>query len=1214
MTSREITIRDAIARLDPAEFQNLCQELLTQYYDYEKPVHRGSATHSGAPAKGTPDTYWILPNGKFAFLECGHYQDRYKAIEKIKEDIEKCLEVERNELGSGKVVKIIIAYSCRRIAPADADSLRALDGRVELVNADQLAKLLAHEFQHLAKEHLGISVSSGQIMGLSEFVERSESSAFASSLKVALSGRESELENLASMLEAHQVVLLHGSPGAGKTRLALEAVRRYAEKCGVDAFAIKPNGLSIWDDLASDLPPESGAAILLDDANELTELKGFADFVSRRRDVKVVMTARNYARSLVVSSLSKFCKPYVIELGPLDQEAVGSIVKDEFGVTSDRAVQAIASICKGNMRLAYAASAAVKSSGSALFSSMPDLIEACYGDALGTLSRQEMHAASIVAVLGSHLVEDNSDLGALEGLMGVTHSQYVDACRNLYKMELVDVCKNMVAVAPAEQVLRDYLLYKVFYMDRILSLRKVDDLEHGAERCPDIAAILFNTFQSDGLVAELKEQVAEIWDSANDVRRWDLIPTYNTLLGDRALSHIVREVGSLPELGSDYISVGLLANPKSHTVRSRVLAALAPFLHSTRFGDAEEVYFKIIEEDVASCDDVLAVLVQRMGFSEDSYRDVFIYENAVLDRLFDRWKATGALRYAVVLIQYAKALLEHNYEGIPRVEGNKVFFPYGEHVFDESLVSLRRKALADLWAIRKKPALRFLCDSVVTDLKGASVDGGPGELWRATLQIAYEEYLSKVDAIDEVNLPAFACIEVQLRRENVLDGLALPYLHGNPVDDAVALVYARDFYGEDETEGLEASVAELDAAEISRMVEAICKATPYAKRQFPLYTLGQVLSAWLKDWDGDELPSPDDLILAGLPTYIVPFDMSREWVGRFGVKKMRSLAMGSPESVRCHWLQAIDTMRIDSSIEAGLDADIVNGARVCGEVIDFRHAMALDAAFPGFYGKYVAAVLEGAKGDPFKLRRLMPDNYEDSDQVEFASRDDNFAWIKKVATSMVASNDARWDEKAIRFILCRDSEFAPQIVPAIVANEAMYNMEVLGDAVWHLPNRLQVVDAVWRSTLECDMKYPSLMRPRFLKRFVKREVERDGEGVIGWLASKSIDDTGDVIVPVADVAMEMPAELKMRYVLELCEGGLTPEGLRSVPMFITGFGASWMGSEVPFLRGKIEFVDEVIAQLSGVDFVEHRLVLNEVKEGLERIIGDVEVREFIRPF
>lgn len=117
--SREIEIRDRITRLDPAGFQNLAQELLTQYFKYDKPVHRGSAAHSAATAPGTPDTIWLLPHNKFAYLECGHYPDRADAKSKIKLDIEKCLEAEKEELDSGQLVKIVIAYSCRRLDSSD---------------------------------------------------------------------------------------------------------------------------------------------------------------------------------------------------------------------------------------------------------------------------------------------------------------------------------------------------------------------------------------------------------------------------------------------------------------------------------------------------------------------------------------------------------------------------------------------------------------------------------------------------------------------------------------------------------------------------------------------------------------------------------------------------------------------------------------------------------------------------------------------------------------------------------------------------------------------------------------------------------------------------------------------------------------------------------------------------------------------------------------
>ena len=245
MMSREIEIRERIARLDPAAFQNLAQELLTQHFRYDNPVHRGSAARSAATAPGTPDTIWLLPHNKYAYLECGHYPDRAMARDKIEKDIEKCLETERNELKSGQLVKIVIAYSCRRLDSSDFSYLRGIDDRVDLVGTDEMASLLARRYPNLAREHLGIEVSTGQIMSPDEFESAVEKNSFASTLKVDLLGRDKEINELLAALEEYQFILVHGRPGCGKTRLCVEALRRFADFNGAEPLVIQSNKLPI---------------------------------------------------------------------------------------------------------------------------------------------------------------------------------------------------------------------------------------------------------------------------------------------------------------------------------------------------------------------------------------------------------------------------------------------------------------------------------------------------------------------------------------------------------------------------------------------------------------------------------------------------------------------------------------------------------------------------------------------------------------------------------------------------------------------------------------------------------------------------------------------------------------------------------------------------------------------------------------------------------
>lgn len=265
------------------------------------------------------------------------------------------------------------------------------------------------------------------------------------------------------------------------------------------------------------------------------------------------MTARNYAFEYVRNSVSKFCKPYSYEVNPLDEETALSVVENGFGIAKGRASADIIRLSRGNMRLACAAAEVAKERGIEVFSTMPSLIEACYGEKASSLGGDAKRAATIVSVLDAHRVEGNKDLDMLLAKFGISHDRYVDACAALCHDELVDACQDMVAVAPGEQVLRDYLLYQAFIVEKSLSLFDINELECGNTLCPRVVAILVNNFFSDELVSSLKSQLADIWSSANDETRWRMVEEYHVLLGEKGLGHILEAIEGCEPGNYDYL-------------------------------------------------------------------------------------------------------------------------------------------------------------------------------------------------------------------------------------------------------------------------------------------------------------------------------------------------------------------------------------------------------------------------------------------------------------------------------------------------------------------------------------------------------------------------------------------------------------------------------------------------------------------------------------
>lgn len=1210
LMSREIEIRDRIARLDPAAFQNLAQELLSQYFRYDKPVHRGSAARSAATAPGTPDTIWLLPHNKFAYLECGHYPERAEAKKKIEADIEKCLETERKELDSGQLVKIIIAYSCRRLDSSDLSYLRGIDGRVELVGTDEMASLLARRYPSLAREHLGIEVGTGQIMSPDEFESAVEKNSFASTLKDDLLGRDKEVSELLAALEENQFVLVYGRPGCGKTRLCVEALRRFAYGSSAHPLVIQSNKLPIWNDLANDVPKEAPSIIMLDDANELSGLEGFADFVSNRGNIKVLMTVRNYAFEHVKISISKFCRPYLYEVNPLDEETALNVVENGFGIAKGRASADIVRLSRGNMRLACAAAEVAKERGVEVFSTMPSLIEACYGEKASLLGGNAKMAATIVSVLDSHSVEGNKDLDKLLAKVGISHDCYVDACATLCPDELVDACQGMVAVAPGEQVLRDYLLYRAFIAEKSLSLSDVDELECGNARCPSIVAILVNNFYSEELISSLKSQLDDIWALANEEKRWGMVGEYHFLLGEKGLGHILGAIEGCEPGNYDYLTCRFDKSSGSYLPESRILVSLTPFFHAPQFDEPEELFFMALGKNILPPREAKEALTTAMCFNEDSYSDEFRYEKEVIERLTSDFRKTKENRYGVLLAYYAEALLAATYDGPTRMEGNKVTFIHGNHVYTEAMVGLRKRAIACLKELRGCSELSRLCDTVITGVRGIGGDDGAGRLWKETLEELYKGYVSRIEAIEICSLPGFVQLEKEFISQGVIAEEGLPFLDASPEERIAAQIFSEDSCGHDISEELTEVVRAASSAEVVKAISIVCSAGRQSSTYIPYPILRDVMIL-----GADALTECADLIiLSGVPAYAVPDDLLIRWIDLLGINRVRGLALKREENEILEWLSWIDEVRFkEFGVTPELARDIEEGADEYGETVSYEAAMEIDSATPGFFAKYAAGVLQKLERGSHAFRRLLPSNINNAEQRAFASKPEMLCLAEEILLNLVSGRSSYWDEDLLRFIISNDSQFPERAMPVLMEFDATYAMAHLGEAAWREENGEAATDGAWKGIEGVETSLQHMLEPFALKHFLNYAIEHCGDAVVTWLVSRSMRD-GKLVDYLPDVAMELPKNLKVKYIVLLCQEGLSSEELKKVPVIMSSFGASWSGSEIPLLQGKINFIEEVIENLPGVALIRHRMVLEDAIASVKRRIEYAEVDEFLRPF
>lgn len=807
-------------------------------------------------------------------------------------------------------------------------------------------------------------------------------------------------------------------------------------------------------------------------------------------------------------------------------------------------------------------------------------------------------------------MERNKDLDKLLAKVGISHDCYVDACTALCQDELVDACQGMVAVAPGEQVLRDYLLYRAFIAEKSLSLSDVDKLKCGNARCPSIVAILVNNFYTEELISSLKSQLDDIWALADEEKRWGMVGEYHFLLGEKGLGHILGAIEDCEPGSYDYLACRLDKNTGPYSLKSGILVSLSPFLHASQFGEPEELFFMALGKNILPPQEAKEALTTTMCFNEDSYSDEFRYEKEVIERLVSDYRRTKENRYGVLLAYYVEALLVATYDGPTRMEGNKVTFIHGNHVYTEAMIGLRERAIACLKELRDCSELSHLCDSVITGVRGIGGDDGTGRLWKETLEELYKGYVSRIESIEICSLPGFVQLEKEFISQGVITEEGLPILNASPEERIAAQIFLDDFPGHDISEELTEVVQTASSAELVKAILIVSSACRQCSTYIPHPILRNVMIL-----GADTLTEyAEPIILSGVPLYAVPDDLLIRWVDLLGVDRVRGLALKRQEIEIPEWLSRIDEVRVKKfGVSPELARDIEEGADEYGETVSYEPAMEIESATPGFFARYVSCVLQKLDRGSRAFYRLLPSNINNAEQRAFVSKPETLTLAEEILLNLVSGTSSHWNEDFLRFIVANDSQFPERAIPVLMEFNATYAMERLGEAVWREENGEAATDRAWRAIEGFEISLQCMLKSFALKHFLNYAIEHHCDAVVSWLASRSMRD-GELVDHLPDVAMELAKDLKVKYIVLLCKEGLSSEELKKVPVIMSSFGASRSGSEIPLLQGKIDFIEEVIENLPGVTYMRHRMVLEDAIASVKRRIEAAEVHEFLHPF
>lgn len=1221
-------IRKEIEIVDGGTFQILAQRCCLRKYGFKSPHYHGTREGSIKTIKGHPDSFYETSTGGWAFLEAGHIANRAQAMAKIKDDVQMCLDYEKQHPDMGSLDLIICCYSHSRFTPADINLLKEADPRVILVGPDEIAEMCV-TYPWLAYEYLGVEAGSTQICDLEKFISLTEEDAFAPSLKTELVERAQEIEDLLQILGANQAVCLTGKSGSGKTRLAIEACVQYSTTEKAEVLVIRPSRKPIYEALERCCSLDTKYLLLLDDANDLADLKLVWEYASLHENVKILATTRNYAKQQVVKQLHHLRRFEEYSVSPITNEAIEDVLKTQLGIKNQDYIQQIVSIAHGNMRLAILAGESAKTSGFQGITNIHDLLEACYEKKLAEFSANEKTAIAISSILGAHATEDNESLHALELKASIEHAQYLKACKSLHHKELLDMIQNYSAVNFEEQNLRDYFIRLAIVEDGIFKLRDIYTLPGGKKRVVDILNVILNVFYTEHARSNLVDQVLEIWAESADHDRIELIKTFGNLIPLESLAFLaaaIQSTSSNPER-CNYISIGL--ERKNHyEFESNALECIAGLLSNyEHWQAASDLVFDLLEKENGYIGDYCYIFDSLLKPSRSFLNESIARERHVFDRLKSLYETTDDSTYAVLLLRYIQNILNDEIEGTELGEGHQVIFYRATLQYTDELFALRKDCVSTLFNLRRASALTEMADSVAFGYKGLFLEGSPS-LATETCRLILENYhLPEMPA-------SYSCLKAiwSFRRSNEKALLEFGWIdklfNATPITKLVSYSMGLKWRLADSDDKLSLELQE----HIAPMTESdwtsflsMLQVDQTNNVEFD-YRIQRILTWAIEYYRNRDSRIQKLLSNAFLSLRISPWhDFDSVFSSLESLHQSEDIRQiiiaKTPPELTASWLACYDTYALTKTNDyATFALNVLNGLSEYGEVIELKSIVRADGAQPGFLGKYCRALIESTLVQPSRLCCFPANLDEDTICSLDASLDhnDNLMQVEEFLCFLLKNSGDYWCGEEIGLcVIKKDPSYIKDFLRTWIEHDSETHFsrdQNIGELFWGISNPVDALPLLPEIQKDLPSDFPSdYCFKKCILSIVNTGINKGHRvDLLEWLSSEAISETPFSKIATG-VGTSLNYEIRTEFCIALCEKNAPMDVFVQAAVAMPFNGMSWSGSEIPVIDRKIEYMSNLAKLLLEQGFPKYCSRLQESLRCLRKSKSAVEIREFVSP-
>jgi len=489
---------------------------------------------------------------------------------------------------------------------------------------DSLALEIQLNHRDLANRFLGLPVDTGQIVSIETFIKEYNNSANSISTPInnKLVSREAELAAINEKFEKHDLIILTGPAGVGKTHLAIECLKKFLKSNdSYLGYCISNKNYVLLNDLYLTLDKERDYILFIDDANRLDTMNQVVGFIKSERigKLKLLLTVRDYAFH-TIGNLFMDYNPYRIDIAKLEDSVIEQIIAGEpYGIKNLTYQDKIKQIANGNPRLAIMASRlALDERRIGALNDVSDLFEnyfSVYIKDSVLINTLFIKCLGLISFFHTLPYKNEEKLSPILEDFNISYYDFIESIDTLEKFELVELQYSFVKIP--EQNLSSYFFFKAFIDDRLLSLETLIDNYYSLNRhrFADNFVSVSSTFGSEKVQAVLRPVIVSRWNKIKNKKKLalDFLDTFSYILRNEAKEFILNLISEKPKLANPEFALNhdLIGNERNELI----LNLLGRFYFSiSELQESLELSFEYVKVAPESYQKLMQLIVSSFSF------------------------------------------------------------------------------------------------------------------------------------------------------------------------------------------------------------------------------------------------------------------------------------------------------------------------------------------------------------------------------------------------------------------------------------------------------------------------------------------------------------------------------------------------------------------------------------------------------------------------